>query len=162
RDTAEFLLSRCAEKIKADLDGEKPDIVIGFVSPHFIKEYDEIPGLVTRMLEPGIFVGCSAGGLIGNWREIEQQPAISLTAAVLPNVEIHPFYISEEIIPDLDGPPDAWERLVGVSPATLPNFILLPDPFSLHIDAVLQGLDYAFPKSVKLGGLASGAGRPGL
>jgi small ligand-binding sensory domain FIST len=135
---------------------------MGFVSPHFLKEYDQIPNYVNSMLEPGIFLGCSAGGLIGNWREIEQQPAISLTAAILPDVDIHPFYISDELLPDLDAPPDEWEKLVRVNSATAPNFILLADPFSLRIDEVLQGLDYAFPKCVKLGGLASGAGRPGL
>jgi small ligand-binding sensory domain FIST len=162
RDTAESLLLRCAEKIRKDLDGSKPDILIGFVSPHFLKEYEHIPGYISSMLEPGVFLGCSAGGLIGNWREIEQQPAISLTAAILPDVDIRPFYVSDELLPDLDAAPGEWEKLVGVNGASAPNFILLSDPFSLRIDELLQGLDYAFPKSVKLGGLASGAGRPGL
>jgi small ligand-binding sensory domain FIST len=65
-------------------------------------------------------------------------------------------------LPDLDGPPDAWERRVGVRAADEPQFVILSDPFSGRPDALLAGLDYAFPGSPKIGGLASGATSPGL
>jgi small ligand-binding sensory domain FIST len=65
-------------------------------------------------------------------------------------------------LPDLDGPPEAWERLVGVRPHDEPQFVLLADPFSGHPQALLAGLDYAFPSSPKIGGLASGAASPGM
>ena len=42
-----------------------------------------------------------------------------------------------------------------------PDFIILADPFSLRGEHLLMGLDYAFPAAVKIGGLASGAERPG-
>jgi small ligand-binding sensory domain FIST len=38
---------------------------------------------------------------------------------------------------------------------------LLADPFSFPVPHLLAGLDYAYPGSVKLGGLASGARQPG-
>ena len=40
--------------------------------------------------------------------------------------------------------------------------MLLADPFSGRPEALLAGLDYAFPSSPKIGGLASGATSPGL
>jgi small ligand-binding sensory domain FIST len=43
-----------------------------------------------------------------------------------------------------------------------PQFVLLADPFSVRAEALLAGLDYAFPSSPKIGGLASGATSPGL
>ena len=43
-----------------------------------------------------------------------------------------------------------------------PQFVLLADPFSARAAALLAGLDYAFPESPKIGGLASGATSPGL
>jgi small ligand-binding sensory domain FIST len=43
-----------------------------------------------------------------------------------------------------------------------PHFVLLADPFSGRPEALLAGLDYAFPNSSKIGGLASGATSPGL
>jgi small ligand-binding sensory domain FIST len=45
--------------------------------------------------------------------------------------------------------------LVGVSPEQQPQFILLADGFSFKINDLLQGLDYAYPGAVKVGGLAS-------
>ena len=42
-----------------------------------------------------------------------------------------------------------------------PHFIILPDPFTIQAEDLLLGLDYAFKDSVKIGGLASGAMRPG-
>jgi small ligand-binding sensory domain FIST len=64
-------------------------------------------------------------------------------------------------LPDLDGPPDAWERLAGARARENPQFVLLADPFSTRTGALLAGLDYAFPGAVKVGGLASGGTSPG-
>ncbi|MBI3598133.1 MAG: FIST C-terminal domain-containing protein [Nitrospirae bacterium] len=46
-----------------------------------------------------------------------------------------------------------------------PHFMLLADPFTMDVERTLQGLDYAYPNAVKIGGLASGAegaGQTGL
>ncbi|MGH3090036.1 MAG: FIST signal transduction protein, partial [Rubrobacteraceae bacterium] len=92
---------------------------------------------------------------------VEHSPAVSLVAAHLPDVEMTPFHIAGPL-PDLDGPPDAWENLVGVRPEDEPKFILLAEPFSTRSQTLLAGLDYAFPNSPKIGGLASGGTSPGL
>ncbi len=160
--TLESLVNDCAGKIKGALGNQTPDLVVGFVSPHYINDYAELPNLICGTLSPRTFIGCSAGGLIGGWQEIEQQPALALTAAIMPGVAIHPFSLGSEELPDADAAPEKWEDLVGVKSEAEPNFLLLPDPFSIRIDALVQGLDYAFPRAIKLGGLASGAGRPGL
>src|SRR5258706_12209499 len=62
---------------------------------------------------------------------------------------------------DLDGGPRPWEDAVGVKPADEPAFIVMIDPFSLRADDLLNGLDFAYPKSVKVGGLASAANQAG-
>jgi small ligand-binding sensory domain FIST len=64
-------------------------------------------------------------------------------------------------LPDLDDAPGKWEELIGVKQEEEPSFILLPDPFSFRAEALVQGLDYAFPKGAKIGGLASAASTPG-
>jgi small ligand-binding sensory domain FIST len=51
--------------------------------------------------------------------------------------------------------------MVGVSPADQPHFIVLADPYSIRIENLLMGMDYAYPKASKVGGLASGATKPG-
>lgn len=141
--------------------GQSPDLVLAFVSPHYQRSYRRVPELIQTCLAPDVFIGCSAGGLIGGGIEVEQDKGIALAGAVLPDVKLTGMHILSEDIPDEDAPPGAWEDVVGVKNTEHPHFILLPDPFTFRIDSFVEGLDYAFPGSVKLGGLASGAGKPG-
>ncbi len=154
------LLHQCAERILFQLEGQRPDLLIIFISPHFQNEYEEIPQLLSKELSPQVLIGCSAGGLIGGGQEVEQEKAVALTAAVLPGVDIYPFHFDDQDLPDLDASPTEWEKLMGVKSTAEPSFILLPDPFSFKIDSLVLGLDFAFPRSIKLGGLASGASEP--
>jgi small ligand-binding sensory domain FIST len=157
----EDAVHECAEDVARRLEPGPVSLALAFVTPHFASFYPRLYRLLSRHLEPGTFLGCSGGGVIGGGEEVERAPAITLTAARLPDVRIEPFHASGPL-PDLDGPPDAWERLVGVSAQDEPQFVLLSDPFSGRPDALLAGLDYAFPSSPKIGGLASGATSPGM
>ncbi len=141
--------------------GQEPDLVIGFVSKHYARSYEKIPGYIKEKLNPKAFVGCSAGGLIGAGEEVEHERGIALAGAVLPGVKLSGFHVFNEQLPDGDAPPSEWEKIVGVQSSVEPSFILLPDPFSFRIETMVQGLDYAFANSVKVGGLASGANEPG-
>jgi small ligand-binding sensory domain FIST len=151
----------CAEGVARRLGGGPVSLTLAFVTLHFADYYPRLHGLVDRYLEPETFLGCSGGGVIGGGEEVEHAPAVTLISARLPDVRIEPFHLSGPL-PDLDGPPDAWERLIGVRAHHEPQFVLLADPFSGRPEALLAGLDYAFPSSPKIGGLASGATSPGL
>jgi small ligand-binding sensory domain FIST len=100
--------------------------------------------------------------VIGGGEEVERLPAVTLTTARLPEVVVRTFHLDGGALPDLDGPPDSWERLVGAERSQEPQFVLLADPFTSRPEALLAGLDYAFPGSAKIGGLASGGTSPGL
>jgi small ligand-binding sensory domain FIST len=151
----------CAEGVSRRLGPGPVSLALAFVTPHFADYYPRLYGLVSRYLEPTTFLGCSGGGVIGGGEEVERSPAVTVVAARLPDVRLTPFYLNGPL-PDLDGPPDAWERLMRVSAHDEPHFVLLADPFSGRPEALLAGLDYAFPNSSKIGGLASGATSPGL
>jgi small ligand-binding sensory domain FIST len=155
-------LRECVEKIQFQLEGESPDLLIAFFSPHFQAEYEALPGLLAKELQPQHLIGCSAGGLIGGGIEVEREKAIVLTAAVMPGTTIKTFHIHDDDLPDMDAGPESWEKLVSVSKEDDPAFVLMPDPFSFKVDSLVQGLDFAFPKSKKIGGLASGASQPGM
>lgn len=64
-------------------------------------------------------------------------------------------------VPDLDAGPDKWESLIGVVPDCDPQFVVLADPYSFPVQDLLMGMDFAFPRASKIGGLASGAARQG-
>jgi small ligand-binding sensory domain FIST len=136
-----------------------PDLALVFISSAFASEFSRLLPLLEQHLEVPALIGCSGGGIIGTTatgaaEEVEDRPALSLCLAHLPGVQVQTFHLTEMDLPDLDSPPDAWVEEIGVSPATQPQFILLAEPFSSSINDLLQGMDFAYPQAVKVGGLA--------
>jgi len=156
------LVKAACAKVLAEFGGSHPDLLIAFISAKFHEQYQEIGKIIAKELKPKAFIGCSAGGLIGGGNEIEDESGLALAAAILPDADVRTFHLEDGDLPDSDDAPDKWEKAVGVANSEEPVFILLPDPYSFRIETLVQGLDYAFPKSQKVGGLASGATAPGL
>lgn len=139
------------------------DLGMIFISASFASEYSRLMPLFQEFQPAKVLVGCSGAGIIGmdnssQVLELEQKPAISLVLASLPGVQVQTFHLSASDLPDLDSSPDAWCDLINVPNQNNPHFILMADPFSARINDLIQGLDYAYPGSVKVGGLASGGG----
>jgi len=147
--------------VQKSLQGEKPDLCLVFISSDFLAGYETVAAKLQAALGPRVILGCSGGGVVGDSREVEHRPAVALTVAVLPDVTLTPFRAADSSLPGLDVSPRAWHSLVGVPPSDQPHFIVLADPFSIRIENFISGLDYAYPKAVKVGGLASGASQPG-
>ncbi|MEB3279392.1 MAG: FIST N-terminal domain-containing protein [Lyngbya sp.] len=160
RPSLEAAIDEVVEQTQQALPAS-PDLGLVFISSAFASEYSRLMPLLQERLHLGAIIGCGGGGIIGmnsqsQAEEIEGEPALSLCLAHLPGVKVHPFHLSSEGLPDLDSPPERWVDLIGVDPSEQPQFILLVDPFYNRINDLLQGLDYAYPGSVKVGGLASG------
>ena len=151
----------CASEVREDLGGRAPDLAVVFVSTHHAAEYERVPDLVREHLGECTLIGCSGEGVIGAGREVEHRPGFAMTAAHLPDVELESFHILDDALPDGDAAPEEWGALVKTSPDKEPHFLLLGDPMSVRGEHLLMGLDYAFPGSVKTGGLASGGHAPG-
>ena len=154
-------VAEAADDIRTQMDGQPVDLTVLFVSPHFRQHYDLIPNLVRERLSPGLILGCSGGGIIGGGREVEQKPAFSLTCARLPGVTLQPVYSDTMNLPEGDTSPSVWRDWLGVPVEPVPHFIFLADPFSFRGEEFLSGMDFAYPRSAKVGGLASGANSPG-
>lgn len=155
------LLTTVAGRIHAGLDGRAPSLVLVFVTEHFSEVYPHLPKMLGEHFPGAVVVGCSAGGIIGGGQEIENRPGLSITAAVLPGVVVHPFHTDTQNLPDEDASPDVWRQWLGMPGLTDGHFIVLADPFSARVEPFLNGLDYAFPASAKIGGLASGGRKAG-
>ncbi|MBE9052619.1 FIST C-terminal domain-containing protein [Nostocales cyanobacterium LEGE 11386] len=142
------------------------DLGLVFISSAFASEYSRLLPLLAEQLSVPVMIGCSGGGVIGTTargetQELEAEAALSLTLAHLPGVNMRVFHVLAEELPDLDSPPDAWIDLIGVQPSPAPQFILLSSAFSSRINDLLQGLDFAYPGSVIIGGQASAGGLGG-
>ncbi len=159
--STETTIDKAVEEVTEAINREMGDLPIHlsvlFVSPHFKSQYDLIPNLIRERLSPGILLGCSGGGIIGGGNEIEQKHAFSLTCAHLPDVEIQEIQSDTTALPGGDTSPSVWREWVGVPVEKNPQFIFLADPFTFRGEEFLMGIDFAYPQSAKVGGLASGA-----
>ena len=151
----------CVSSIRREMGDAPLDLAIAFLSAHFSAEYEEASAMIQDQLGAKLFFGCSAGGVIGGGQEIENRPGFSLTVAHLPDVEFSPFHLQGDELPDMDASPNAWEDALNVSAENDPPFLLLVDPFGFPAQNLLVGLDYAFSRSIKIGGMASGGQQAG-
>lgn len=159
RPSLEAAVADVVEQASSSLQAPA-DLGIVFISSAFTSEYTRLLPLLQEQLSVPVLIGCSGGGIIGmsqqeQIQELEGLPALSLTLAHLPGVEVTAFHIVAEELPDLDSSPDAWVDVIGVPSSPTPQFILLSEPFSAQINDFLQGLDFAYPGSVTVGGSAS-------
>ncbi len=157
----EDAIAECGVAIKNSIQDETLDLAVAFISPHYEESYERVADLMAQTLGAKHVLGCSGGGVIGNGLEVEQRAGISITAAVLPDVDIKPFHLQVDRLPDLDAGPAKWGDLIGVQADKDPHFVMLADPYSFPVQDLLMGMDYAYPKATKIGGLASGASREG-
>ena len=155
----ERAIDACISSVTSELGTDAPDLAIVFASSHHAEQYAQLVQLVRQRLMAKHLIGCSAGGIIGGGREIEQRPGFSLTCTLLPGVEVTPFHVENDFLPDLDASPQAWEELVHTDASKIPQFLVITDPFTMRSENLLMGLDYAFAKSIKIGGMASGGGQ---
>jgi small ligand-binding sensory domain FIST len=157
QNNIEACVDESVEAILSQMDGKSVDLTIIFVSPQFKDKYEEIPKLIRDRISSKHFLGCSGGGIIGGGKEAEQQAAFSMTCANLPDVEIQGIHTDTMKLPDQDTAPSVWREWLGVDVEKNPSFIFLADPFSFQGEEFLAGVDFAYPNSSKVGGLASGA-----
>jgi len=159
--TLDEAIKRTAGDVCTQLGGDKPDLVVAFVSSQHVPQARRLPALVAAEMGGGLLLGCSAGGVIGGGREIEQRPGVSLTAAVLPGVTIRPFHLDTESLPSPHADAGPWRALLGIEPSAAPNFVVLPDPFTFDAESFVRGVDLAYPDGRIIGGIASGGRQPG-
>lgn len=136
----------CADQIGAQLD--EPDLVVAFVSRHHASRSKVVPSVLAERFPDALVLGCAGWSVIGGGEEVEGEPAISVTAAHLPGVELeaqrvrHPGEVA-------DLPNDAAA------------FLVLIDSFTTDADSLVERLDGHAPDAPKFGGFANGGVYPG-
>ena len=146
-----------AAGIRAQLAGAPIDLACVFFSAHHAEGLDRFVTVLTGTLRPKLLLGCSGEGVIAGAEELETMPAITVWAAVLPDVNLHPVHSSFSPTQDqfhLTGWPDP-----GIDDGT---FLLLADPFTTPIQDILGILDDRYPGAMAIGGLAGGGQEVGM
>jgi small ligand-binding sensory domain FIST len=149
------------DTVHAGMGPQEPNLVLLFVSDGHAEHYGEVAALVGGEFPAALIIGCTARGVIGGGLEIESSGALSLTAAALPGVSLNPFHLDAEELPEAERASAFWSQRFGGLVGEDPCFLLLADPFSMDVEAMVRGLEAAFPGAPAIGGLASGGGAPG-
>jgi small ligand-binding sensory domain FIST len=149
----EDALDEALESLSSDLDDHEPDLILAFASPDYRTHLSRLGPHVLDRLPGAAVLGCAAQGVIGGGHEIDLTRALSLTGAVLPEVELATFHLGDD--------PDAWRERIDMDAAQSPAFILLADPLTCPAEDLVGWLDATYPYSTKIGGLASGGDAPG-
>jgi len=142
----------------APLGGVPPDLVAVFVAPG--PQQPQAAGAaalrVTELAGARTTFGATAGGVIGDGRGVEREPAVAVWAAVLPQVRISPLRLSAqhrgaEVV--IEGMPTVQDddRVAA----------LLVDPYSFPVGEFLERCNAVMPGFPLVGGLASAPPGPG-
>lgn len=145
------------EAFGAVLDGvgHAPDLGVLFVSPHHAEAMPDIVDAAHRLVAPKQLLGTLASTVIGGHREVEDSPAVALWAKrSAPGARVTHL----DIVDGAAGP-----TLTGIdhTVADAATLILVADPFSFPASSVLDVIAEIAPDARVVGGLASGAIRPG-
>jgi len=138
-----------------------PDLAILFFSPHHLGAADLLAATAQQQLGARCVLGCVGESIIGNDREVEDGPALSLWLARWPaGAELTPFQLTLEETSEghaLLGWPDALDEADPARSAVL----LLGDPYTFPVDLFLEQMNESHPGVRVLGGMASGTQAPG-
>ena len=153
--------------INKTMDG-RADFVAFFATPHFIHHFAQIHDTLRAAMNATVVIGVSSMAVIGQQREVERGPGLSVIAARLPGVTLNPFTYDQlnwgddeaaaQSVRDAIWPQALGEATGQSSPAAM---IFLADPFSTPMAKVIPTFDAVFPGVPLVGGMASAAHKPG-
>jgi small ligand-binding sensory domain FIST len=135
--------------------GPMPELAVLFVTPPHRDAVDDIADVVRSVLQPVTLLGAAAVAVLGPRREVEETPGVSLFAARLGSPALPVRLHVEET---------GQGRQISGLPTDVAgagSLLLVADPFTFPVDALLNGLGRAEPGLAVVGGMASAANAPG-
>ena len=147
-----------AQRATADalrpLGGRVPDLLCVFVSGSDPVASGAALERAAELSSAGVALGCTANGVIGGGVGVEGQAAVSVLAAVLPDVRLRAFHL-EVMRADLGA---AVLGMPELAPEELADavVVLLTDPYSFPVDGFLAQANVALPGMSVVGAVAAG------
>jgi small ligand-binding sensory domain FIST len=156
--------ARAAEEVcaaVADGLGGKPDLAFLFFSADHAAAVDVLSQVVNDRLRPNCLLGCTAEAVVGNDREVEEGPALSLwVGRWTSGVTLDSFHLNLEAT--ADGPSLlGWPDALNVAEPDESALLLLADPYTFPADAFLDRMNGDHAGLRVLGGMSSGIDGPG-
>lgn len=148
-----------SQSLRTDLGTAGCDLAVFFVSPHFLKNLDQIVETIHAQVHPHTLIGCVGEGVIGGHQELEDRPALCLWGLAKPGVHIVPFRLTPNFLydpPRLEGWPEEMYREGDPF-----SCLMLADPLTTPIHDLLGQFDQSGSGFQVIGGFAGGGGAPG-
>lgn len=142
------------------LAGAPCDLACVFASTIYRTSWPALLSSIHERLKPRVLIGCSGSGIIGGNQEFEWVPAISIVAAHLPEVRLHPFVVTPDEL-ELSAPGGFWIDKIGAAPQANPVFVVVADPYTCDPRKLITELNATYPSRPVVGGLVSGGNEPG-
>jgi small ligand-binding sensory domain FIST len=144
-----------AREARHGLCGTAADLVFLFLSAEHAEDATAAASALREELTPLHLLGCVAEGVLAGTREVEEGPAVAVWAGSLPGARLELFHAFAV-------PADGGFAVEGFPELEDPSLVaLLADPFTFPVSPVLGRLNDRYPGLPLVGGIASGAGRPG-
>ncbi len=157
RPTLQAAIEEVSQQIARTLNGQVPDLACVFVSHHYASRFEEVAEHLESALQAKTLIGCTGDSIAGGELECEDEPALSVWCAVLPDATLTTFQLAFEQTPDgllCSGLPDDLSERLAETRAVL----LLGEPFSSFPQSAIDLLADELPGVPVVGGMASGGG----
>ncbi len=156
--TAEVAFGEVVEALKSALGGRRPDLVAVFVSHHHGSAIEDLGPRLAKELAAGTLIGCTGESIVGGTREIENGPALSVFAAVMPNTIVRPYVVTAEA----EGETTLrFEGMPEVQDPARASVLVLAEPYTFPAAEFLEILNDKLEGVPVMGGMASGGSGPG-
>jgi small ligand-binding sensory domain FIST len=156
-DTAGAIAEVCDRALESlGLDAGSPNLALLFFSPHHAGAMKTTAGDLRKRLPASCLIGCCGEAIVGNDREIEQGPAMSLwLARWLKPMAVEPFHLTFQQMPNghvrIGGAPDG---LANADPQRS-AILLLAEPSTFRPEFFLTPINQSFKGLPVMGGMAS-------
>jgi small ligand-binding sensory domain FIST len=139
-------LPTALEQATADVEvalGARPDLALVFISESHKRSYAMAAPILADRLGDCCIVGCSASGVIGGGHEWERMPAVSITGAMLPGVELTARWLGAAELPAPADSPLRWQHMLGVTRAA--NFVEISNKLDEKLENRLENRLLKYP-----------------
>jgi len=146
--------AEAAEGARSRLDGAEASLAVLVASRHHAASVDVVSEVLRAAARPERVIGCVAETVVGGGREVEDEPAVSVWLASLPQ-PVETFHM--EFVRTSEGGVLGGYRFGAAEQGAESNaYLLIGDPFSFPADLLLEHLNERVPGTVVMGGMASG------
>ncbi len=141
------------------------DLLLVFASYHHRAAFAPAGEILRQGLNPGLLLGATAESVLGDDEEIEGRCAMSAIAMTLPGVRLTPIHFHRDNFHIVLRDPASIRQALGADDPEFRGALVLADPFTTPMQQMMPILAEAGSAQSAvpvLGGLASGASKPGL